>query len=108
MLNTKTKRQLSPRTIRKTQPARVGRRTANQELDAVYILKLLLYLLAGSFWVKVAKNGEVHIVLPVGLALGVIFASHERFRIDRKIEYAILLMAMLVGYFVPYGLYINL
>jgi hypothetical protein len=47
------------------------------------------------------------IPLPVGFALGLVFSSHEHFQIDRKIEYAALVVAMLVGYFAPYGLYIS-
>jgi hypothetical protein len=58
-------------------------------------------------WVKMSHGSSVSIALPVGLAVGLLFASHEHFRIDRKIEYAVLLVAMLVGYFVPYGLYVN-
>jgi len=78
-----------------------------QELDGVYLLKLALYVILGSMWVKLSHGSGLNIPIPVGLVVGLIFASHEHFRIDRKIEYAVLLVAMLVGYFVPYGLYIN-
>lgn len=77
------------------------------ELDGVYLLKLLLYILLGSLWVKVSHGDNISVGLPVGFILGLIFTSHEHFRIDRKIEYAALLAAMLIGYFAPYGLYIN-
>lgn len=79
----------------------------NQELDGVYLLKLALYVILGSMWVKISHGSGLNVPLPFGLVVGLIFASHEHFRIDRKIEYAVLLVAMLVGYFVPYGLYIN-
>jgi hypothetical protein len=46
--------------------------------------------------------------LPIGFLIGLIFASREHFRIDKKIEYAILLVAMLVGFWLPIGIYINL
>lgn len=76
------------------------------ELDGVYLLKILLYVLLGSMWIKLSK-GSTQLPLPVGLVLGLIFTSHEHFQIDRKIEYAVLIVAMLFGYFAPYGLYIN-
>ncbi|MGF7229310.1 MAG: hypothetical protein ACQR33_05000 [Candidatus Saccharibacteria bacterium] len=58
-------------------------------------------------WVKVVHNNTVNLPLPVGLAIGLFFTSHEHFQIDRKIEYAVLLVAMLVGYFAPFGLYVS-
>lgn len=78
------------------------------ELDGVYLLKLLLYILLGSMWLKISSGSGLHIPIPVGLIIGLMFTSHEHFRIDRKIEYAALLIAMLFGYFAPYGLYIAL
>lgn len=83
------------------------KKKAGQELEAVYLLKLVLYLILGSLWVKVSNGENIEIGLPVGFAIGLLFTTHEHFRIDRKIEYAVLLVAMLVGYFAPYGLYIN-
>ena len=81
--------------------------SGDQELDGVYLLKLALYVILGSLWVKITHGNSLNIPIPVGLIVGLLFASHEHFRIDRKIEYAVLLIAMLVGYFAPYGLYIN-
>lgn len=84
-----------------------GNLQSESVFDGAYLLKLVLYLLIGSVWLKVSKNG-VHIPLPIGLLLGLVFTLHEHFQIDRKIEYAIMLVAMLFGFFAPYGLYINL
>jgi len=89
----------------KTKSVKQARKT--QEFDGVYLLKLVLYIILGSMWLKVGNGDGVNISLPVGLAAGLIFASHEHFRIDRKIEYAVLLVAMLVGYLAPYGLFIS-
>jgi len=75
--------------------------------DGVYLFKLVFYLLLGSMWVKIGSHGNLSIPLPVGLIIGLIFTTHEHFRMDRKIEYAVMLVAMLFGYFAPYGLYIN-
>lgn len=88
----------------------VKKKTAKRpsaELDGVFLLKLLLYILLGSMWLKVSSDSSVAIGVPTGFIVGLIFASHEHFQIDRKIEYAALLVAMLFGYFAPYGLYIN-
>jgi hypothetical protein len=58
-------------------------------------------------WVKITHGNTLQIPLPFGLLVGLIFATHEHFQIDRKIEFAVLVVAMLVGYLAPYGLYIN-
>lgn len=89
----------------KSKAAKHGSSTS--ELDGVYLLKLLLYVLMGSVWVKFGHGDNLNIPIPIGLFVGLLFTGHEHFRIDRKIEYAVLLVAMLVGYFAPYGLYIN-
>jgi hypothetical protein len=78
------------------------------ELDGVYLLKLLLYVLLGSMWLKLSSGSGLNVPIPAGFIIGLIFSSHEHFQIDRKIEYAVLIVAMLFGYFAPYGLYINL
>lgn len=80
---------------------------SGQSFDGVYLLKILLYLFLGSLWIKVSNATSVTIAVPIGLIIGLAFTTHEHFRIDRKIEYAVLLVAMLFGYFASYGLYIN-
>jgi ABC-type dipeptide/oligopeptide/nickel transport system permease component len=82
-------------------------KSQNKESDSQYVLKLIMYLIVGSFWLKVTTAGGLQIPLPIGFILGLFFASHERFRIDRKIEYAVLLVAMLVGFWLPIGLFIS-
>lgn len=77
--------------------------------DGVFFLKLTMYVVLGSLWLKVqGDSGWQHIPIPIGLIVGLIFASHEHFQIDRKIEYAVLVVASLVGFIAPYGLFINL
>lgn len=76
---------------------------SSQDIDSTYFLKLVMYLIIGSLWVRIDRNGLV-VPLPVGLVVGLVFASHEHFRLDRKIEYAVLLMAMFVGLWLPLGL----
>jgi hypothetical protein len=85
----------------------IGRQTGN-EPDSVYVLKLVLYLIVGAQWLRF-KNaaGTTEIPIPIGLLLGFVFAMHDHFKIDRKIEYALLLAAMLVGFWSLAGVYIR-
>lgn len=86
-----------------------GARTisSDQSFDGVYLFKMVLYLLLGSMWIKISAGTDLTVPVPIGLIVGLIFTMHEHFRIDRKIEYAVMLVAMLFGYFAPYGLYIS-
>ncbi len=68
-------------------------RKLSAEYDSQYFLKVLLYLILGSVWLSFGGQRLV----PVGLILGVFAVQHERLRIDRKIEYAILLVAAILG-----------
>lgn len=71
------------------------------EPDSVYFLKIVLYFLLGCLWVRVGgKNG---ISLPIGLIVGILFASHDHFQIDRKIEIAVLLIATILSFIAPIG-----
>lgn len=78
------------------------------QADSGYFLKLVLYLILGSLWIKVSDGQSWQVPIPVGLIFGLTLASHDHFKIDRKIEYAVLLVAMLIGFWAPIGLYINL
>ncbi len=74
-----------------------------QEYDSVYFLKILLYLVLGTLWVAWAGRR----MLPAGLILGILLVQHEKLQIDRKIEYAILLVGAVLG-LVGIGLTISL
>ena len=87
--------------------ARARTAGATQEYDGVFLLKIALYLILGSLWVKISHGARVNMPIPAGLIAGVAFAFHDHFQIDRKIEYAVLLVAMLIGFFAPFGLYIS-
>ena len=79
-----------------------------QELDSVYLLKLVLYLIVGAQWIRFTNvAGTTQFPVPIGLIFGVLFASHDHFQIDRKIEFAVLLIAMLVGFWSQVGIYIT-
>lgn len=77
--------------------------TVPTETDSAYFLKLFMYFLIGAIWVNIPALG---VQLPVGLALGLLFANHEHFQVDRKIEYAVLLIAMVISFASPVGLVI--
>lgn len=78
------------------------------ETDSAYFLKLVLYVILGTFWLKFADPIQVGAFLvngfPLGLILGLIFASHDHFQVDRKIEYAILIVMTILSYFLPAGI----
>ena len=71
----------------------MARQTKSVEYDSVYFLKILVYLILGSVW---ATTGGPR-VLPLGLVVGVLLAQHEKLQLDRKIEYAMLLIGSVLG-----------
>lgn len=79
-----------------------------QELDGAYILKIVLYVIVGAQWIRIT-NPELtsQLPIPLGLIVGGLFARHDHFQIDRKIEYAILLLACLLGFWSQTGLLIT-
>lgn len=75
------------------------------ELDSVYILKLALFLIIGSQWLYIADGSSPkQFPVPIGALVGLLFAMHEHFQIDRKMEYAVLIIAMFVGFWLPMGI----
>lgn len=75
------------------------------EKDSVYFLKLVLYIVIGSQWLYISNvEHNQQIPIPIGLFLGLFFVSKEHFQIDKKIEYALLLGAMFVGFWLPMGI----
>lgn len=87
-----------------------NKKTIQTESDSTYLLKLVLYVILGSFWLKLGQPLMVGPLsfngLPIGLLIGMLFASHDHFQVDRKIEYAVLIVAAVVSYFLPSGLVI--
>jgi hypothetical protein len=76
------------------------------EPDGLYLLKLVVYLIIGSLWLKVTDGRTVQVPIPVGFIVGLALASHDHIQLDRKIGYAVLLVAMLVGFWAPFGIYL--
>lgn len=81
---------------------------ASAELDSVYLLKLVLYLIVGAQWIRFeSAAGTTQVPIPFGLIIGLLFAAHDHFKIDRKIEFAVLLVAMFIGFWSQVGVYIT-
>lgn len=87
-----------------------NKKIETEESDGTYFLKLVLYVVLGSLWIKFASPVEIGTFsvsgLPLGLFLGLIFASHDHFQVDRKIAYAILILMTILTYFLPAGIVI--
>ncbi len=95
------------KTVQTRRQTRSTARVASGDTDSIYVLKLVLYLIIGAQWIRITR-GSMTIPLPVGLLVGVLFARTERFSLDRKIGYAILLMSMFIGFWLPIGIEILL
>lgn len=85
------------------------KQTLPQETDSTYFLKLVLFIILGSLWLKfeeplIIGNAFQLMGVPVGLFIGLMFASHDHFQVDRKIEYAILLIMTIISLFLPVGI----
>lgn len=90
--------------------AKKSKKPVRTESDGVYFLKLVLYVVLGSMWLKFnvpLQFGDFILNgIPLGLVLGLIFASHDHFQVDRKIEYAVLIVVTILTYFLPAGIVI--
>lgn len=80
----------------------MSKKISKQEPDAVYFLKILFFFVLGTVWLR--YNGLT--IVPVGLLIGLVFAAHDHFRIDRKIEYLVLIVATMMG-LAGVGLYLT-
>lgn len=98
-----------------TKPSKVRRqpnsKDQNYETDSTYFLKLVVFVLLGTLWLKFAQplswlgvpiNG-----IPIGFVIGLLLVSRfEKYQPDRKIWYATLLLITILCYFVPAGIVI--
>jgi hypothetical protein len=88
--------------------AKKTRLTEKNEPDSIFILKIVLYLILGSMWLNIYTVSNDRIPIPLGALIALLFAATDHFKIDRKIEYAVLIVAAFVGYWVPIGFNIYL
>ena len=105
------KKQKRPRTYARNRAANTSRRMSEKifETDSTYFLKLVVFTLLGTLWVKFAQPimwlGIPMRGIPVGLFVGLFLVSKfEKYQSDRKIWYAILLVITIICYFVPAGI----
>lgn len=73
------------------------------EPASVYFLKIVLFFILGTVWIRFSTETRTGLGIPAGFLVGIIFANHDHFQIDQKIEYAILLIAAVLSYVFPIG-----
>lgn len=81
------------------------------ETDSTYFLKLVVFVLLGTFWLRfqdpVSWIGLPLGGIPVGMLLGLLLVrKFEKYQSDRKIWYAILVLVTIICYFYPTGVMI--
>lgn len=101
-MKAKTNKKKSPNTQRFARPF---------ETDGLYLLKLILVILLGSFWIKFGTplvwQGVAIYAFPVGVLAGLLLIrTLEHFQSDRKIWYAMLIVIGIVSALNPAGIVI--
>jgi hypothetical protein len=76
---------------------------AKAESSSVYFLKIVLFFILGTIWIRFDEGRSGGFALPIGFLVGILFARHEHFQIDQKIEYAVLFIAGILSYILPLG-----
>ncbi|MDO8335258.1 MAG: hypothetical protein Q7T74_00535 [Candidatus Saccharibacteria bacterium] len=84
------------------------RKILPDETDGAFLLKIVIYVILASVWIKFQEPLDLFVIgingIPIGLFIGLIVASQDRFQIDRKIEYVVLIVMTIITYFVPAGI----
>jgi hypothetical protein len=91
----------------------IGKRSYDKmrESDGTYFLKLVVFVLLGTLWLKfqhpISWLGMPFNGIPAGFLIGLILVNRfEKIELDRKIWYAILIVVTIICYFVPAGVLI--
>lgn len=100
----------TPRTVTRRTPARIVSESV-YESDSTYLLKLVVFVLLGTLWLKFATPLIWHGLpingIPLGLLIGLVLVHQfEKHQSDRKIWYACLIVVTIICYFVPAGVVI--
>ena len=108
MAKQKVKKQVKPKAHK---ARRRVRRIRPVESDSTYLLKLVIFIILGTLWLKFNTPVEwlgLHFNgLPLGLMVGLLVVhNYEKNVEDRKIWYACLLVIAIISYFVPAGIVI--
>lgn len=80
--------------------------THKEQSDGAYFLKLIIYFICGTFWVRLLniQFGPIeHLSVPLGLLVGIAFSTYECSHVDKKIELAVLLAATFTSFYLPVG-----
>ncbi len=85
-----------------------AKKSSSYEPDSLFFLKLVVLLIVGSQWVFINSGDSWQIPIPFGFILGLVMVTHEHFQIDRKIEYAMLLIASFIAFWLPVGLVLEI
>ena len=85
-----------------------SKKARSNSLDFMFILKITVYLVLSTQWLYLQKTyGTYQIPIPVGALIALFLSFRERFRIDRKIEYVVIILAMFIGFWLPIGFTLN-
>jgi 1,4-dihydroxy-2-naphthoate octaprenyltransferase len=101
------------RTYARNRATAIGRQGSGKifESDGTYFLKLVVFVLLGTFWLKF-KVPLTWLSIPIGaIPVGffgglILVRQFEKSQTDRKIWYAILVAVTIVCYFEPAGILI--
>jgi hypothetical protein len=83
---------------------------ANQKTDekaSTYLLKVMLFFILGTFWLRLDSvdwGPFKHFSIPLGFFIGLVFAAHEHFEIDQKMEYVVLIISTFASFYLPVGI----
>lgn len=82
--------------------------TPKEESDTSYVLKLVVYLIVASFWLRLAQPLDLGAFtfsgFPIGLCIGLLLVSRDPLPVDRKIGYALVIIITIVSAFLRVGI----
>lgn len=85
-------------------------KTSYIEAESTYVLKIVIYLLLGMLWLRLASPVEIGALsisaFPIGLIIALLFIRNDHFAIDRKIEYPLVIIATIISFFFDAGIVI--
>jgi hypothetical protein len=105
---TKTKKSSVNHSKKRSTAKKVSVHKNTHESDGAYFLKLVLFLIFSSLWLRIEFSTGTVLPLPLGAAIALLYAMHDHFQIDRKIELALILVGMFVSFWLPIGIFISL
>lgn len=106
LMATKTKKSTIKKRPTTSKKSAVHKNT--HESDGAYFLKLVLFLIFSSMWLRIEYSNGTVLPLPLGAAIALIYAMHDHFQIDRKVELALILVGMFIAFWLPIGVFISL